>query len=592
MAISRSWLKAPQTDDPQQQFRATVIHQLSITFMVTIVPLILLIPIVDDGYRSSLPVYLTAIAGTALTFVVLHGGYIRTAGAMFAIFGWIITLWSAVATGSLGSPQLSMAVFVLMLAGFLWSGTAAIGMAIVICMSLLGFELVRDAGLLPEPSIEVNRFATWAVLSSVLALSAVMLQIFVRAMRAARDDAAEKTLRLEEEMDRRVETEISLHRAQKLEALGRLTGGIAHDFNNILTVLVAESEMLEESTTPGQPLSEEECVQISEIRASADRASDLTSQLLAFSRNQAGVPELVAPDTRIARLEPMLKRLIREDVLLEVSPDAKGARIRIDPSQLDQVVMNLVLNSSDAMPRGGALSVSTERAFVDDDMMRIEPTAQPGEHVVIRVRDTGEGIEVRDLERIFDPFFTTKGVGRGTGLGLASAHGIVTQAGGHIRVKSSTDSGTTFDVYLPEVEVVGVTELPSGETKRPVKHVTTGTILLCEDDDAVRRSTCRTLVAAGYDVFDVGCAEDALAWLSDKGFSVDLLVSDVILPGMNGVELARLAVNRNPSLRVVLVSGYTANVLKESGVPPEVELLEKPFKPESLLERIAAQLSV
>ncbi len=588
MVSPRSWMKPPHHDDPDMQLRATVIHQLLATVLVTVLPLTILIPIVEDDYTYSLPLYLVALAAAAASFVALHSGYIRMAGAIVTIAGWVVTLWASFASGGLGSPQLSMAVLVLMLAGFLWSGAAAIGMAFVIAGSLAGLEFLRDAGFFPQPFIEASRFTVWAALSSVLALSAVMLQIFVRAMRSARDEAASKTRLLQEEMERRAETEASLHRAQKLEALGRLTGGIAHDFNNILTVLVAESEMLVESTAPGRPLTEDECMQIAEMRASADRASDLTSQLLAFSRRQMGIPEVVSPDATIERIAPMLTRLIREDVKLDVTTDAPDARIRIDPSQLDQVVMNLVLNSSDAMPRGGSLGISTEPVDVTVEMASLEPGARPGPHVLIRVRDTGEGIEPADLERIFDPFFTTKGVGRGTGLGLATAHGIVSQAGGHIRVDSASDSGTTFEIYLPEVD-------PSLDQARPGviqsdAEPVTGNILLCEDDSGVRRAICRTLITAGHTVHDVESAEEALDWLQTASNDVDLLISDVILPGMNGAELASAAVGVRPSLRVLLISGYTANVLKESGVPPEVELLEKPFGHDTLLKRVAAQL--
>lgn len=590
MQFPRAWLRAPTSDDPEQQLRATVIHQLLLTALATIVPLTILIPIVEDEYAYTLPIYLVAVFAAALGFTILHLGWIRTAGAIVTIAGWLVTLWASFASGGLGSPQLSMGVLVLMLAGFLWSGAAAIGMAFVISGSLAGLEVLRDSGALPQPFIEASSFTVWAALSSVLALSAVMLQIFVNAMRAARDDAAAKTRLLREEMDRRVETEASLARAQKLEALGRLTGGIAHDFNNILTVLVAESEMLEESTASGRPLREEESEQIREIRASAHRASELTTQLLAFSRRQIGIPEVVGPDPCIERLEPMLSRLIREDVKLDMQLLAPKAQIRIDPSQLDQVVMNLVLNASDAMPRGGALAISTDRVDVDSSVARIDPTARQGPHVVIRVRDTGEGISPSDRERIFDPFFTTKGVGRGTGLGLATAHGIVSQAGGHIRVESTSDAGTTFEIFLPEVEAAQ--ESARREILPPRDPAITGTVLLCEDDEAVRRSTRRTLMVAGHEVIDVESAEAALEWLKGDRRVVDLLISDVILPGMNGAQLAREAVELCPGLKVLLISGYTAGVLKDSGIPPDVELLEKPFKPDVLLDKVAARLSV
>ncbi len=582
------WLHAPEFDDPEQQLRATLIHRLSLTVIVTVTPLAALLPLVETTFRYSLPLYLASLAGVALIFAVLHSGHVHAAGVLFAVLGWAVTLWASFASGGVGSPQLSMAVLVIMLTGIMWSGPAAIGMAVAISASLAGIEFLRDAALLPQPFIEATRFTVWAALTSVLALSAVLLQMFVRTMRASRDDAADKSRRLEEEMERRAETEASLHRAQKLEALGRLTGGIAHDFNNILTVLVGESEMLEESAAQGRPLSSEELGQIAEIRSSAQRAAGLTRQLLAFSRHQVGVPEKIAPDESIERLAPMLQRLIREDVALRVSPGSTGAQVRIDPGQLDQVLMNLVLNSSDAMPRGGELAIETRTVEVDDAAALLDPNAHPGEHVLISVSDSGVGIAPEDLDQIFDPFFTTKGVGRGTGLGLASAHGIVTRAGGHIRVESASEGGTTFRIYLPRA----VAEPAPGADLSPakVREGVAGTILLCEDDAAVRRITERTLANAGHTVYGVDSAEAALDWLETESTPIDLLVSDVILPGQNGVELARAAAAARPGVRVLLISGYTASVLAESGVPDEVELLEKPFKPDALLARVGALL--
>ena len=606
----KAWLKTPHYDDPDTQLRATMIHQLSVAVLVTILPITILLPIVETTYRYSLPLYITALICVAGIFVVLHTGHVRAAGALFAITGWAITLWASFGIGGVGSPQLSMAVLIIMLAGFLWSGKAAVWMAAAISLSLAGLEWARDLDLMPEPFIKATRFTVWAALSSVLALSGVLLQKFLDAMRAARDDAAEKAERLEKEMERRTKTEASLLRAEKLEALGRLTGGIAHDFNNILTVIVAESQLLEGSAKLGQPLTQEEHSQIVEIQDSANRAADLTRQLLAFSRQQAGIPKDVEPDVLIARLESMLKRLTREDVKLNISAGVRAARVYMDPSQFDQVIMNLVLNASDAMPKGGEMSITTTLEQVDEIEAELHPDARPGEFVVIRVRDTGKGIESEDLERIFDPFFTTKAVGRGTGLGLASVHGIVTQAGGHIRVESSSDGGTRFQIYLPVSTQVTVPDTPPAVApvserddehasprasqdyafEGPVEKSVLGTVLLCEDDTAVRRVTRRTLESAGHRVFEVASAEEALSWMHDNPTPIDLLVSDVILPGMNGVELAQMATQERPDTQVLLISGYTANVLEKSGVPLHAELLRKPFNPEVLLDKVSAHL--
>jgi signal transduction histidine kinase/CheY-like chemotaxis protein len=459
-------------------------------------------------------------------------------------------------------------------------------MAIATSVSLLGLEFMRDLGLAPAPFLTASRFTVWAALSSVLALSAVFLQIFVGTVNAARREAAEKSARLEEEMRRRVQAEASLHQAQKLEALGRLTGGIAHDFNNILTVLLADSDGLARHAATGRPLTDVELEQIGEIRSSTERASALTRQLLAFSSQQTGVPEVVDPDEAIVRFEPMLRRLVREDIDLHIEPGAGGATTCIDPAQFEQVLMNLVLNAVDAMPAGGELTIRTEGG---GGLAEERTGDRPRIGVVLVVSDTGKGIDARDVDRVFDPFFTTKGPGRGTGLGLSSVHGIVTGAGGRIGVESQPGRGTTFRVHLPEASAAAAATGSRERTERPAEPAR-GTILLCEDEAPVRRVTRRALAAAGFRVHEADCAETALAWLRTNDEPVDLLISDLIMPGLNGHELATRVVTERPGVRVLLVSGYTSNVLVASDVGPEFELLEKPFTPEGLLRRVEALL--
>jgi signal transduction histidine kinase/CheY-like chemotaxis protein len=583
-----TWLLPPPAEDAEEALRAKIIHWLALAALLFVIPLTVLLGVVEADVRRMLPLYGVTVLGAAGILVLVHRGWTRGAGVVFAALGWILTLWASFLGGGVGSPQLSLGVLVVMLTGFLWSGSAAIGMAIGISVSLAGLELAWDSGVLQEDPVEATRLTTWAALSTVLAMSAVFLQIFVRTVQSARDDAAEKSRRLEDEMKRRLETEASLNRAQKLEALGRLTGGIAHDFNNILTVLLGETELLEDRTAAGRALNAEEHAHVSEIRASAEQASALTRQLLAFSRHPLGIPDVMDPDRSIRKLEPMLRRLIREDISMKISTGANDAAVRIDSGQFQQVVMNLVLNASDAMPRGGDLVLATELVRLDEEWASVHPDTRPGEHLVLSVTDSGAGIEAADLERIFDPFFTTKAVGHGTGLGLASAHGIVNQAGGEITVETELGRGTTFCVVLP-----GATEATSAIESDPPKVAPgLGTLLLCEDDPAVRRVTQRALVRSGYQVLEADRGERALDLLRTSDRHIDLLVTDVIMPGMNGGELARLAAEVRPGIGVLLVSGYTSNVLEASGVPSDVELLEKPFTPAALLSRVAALINV
>jgi len=295
---------------------------------------------------------------------------------------------------------------------------------------------------------------------------------------------------------------------------------------------------------------------------------------------------VIDPDHSIEKLEPMVRRLIRESVVLKVSTNAGNSTVRIDAGQFEQVVMNLILNASDAMPRGGDLTLATDRVHLDDGWTAVHPETHPGAYVVLEVSDSGEGIDASDLERIFDPFFTTKGVGHGTGLGLASAHGIITQAGGAITVDSARGRGTTFRVFLPEASAPAAVPVERADVGEHGDGL--GTLLLCEDDPAVRQVTHRALARAGYRVLPVESGERALELLRADETHIDLLISDVIMPGMNGAELASRVTALRPGIRVLLVSGYTSNVLEASGMPPDVELLEKPFTPAALLSRVAA----
>ncbi len=546
--------------------------------IATLLPMTALLPWLDPSFKAALPLYLVAISGILASFIFLHRGYVNLAAGVMCALGWLVTMWTSFAVDGLASPQLSMGVLAIMLAGILLSGWGALVMAVTIALSLVGIEVLRDASLLPAPYLEGSRVTVWAALSSVLILSAVLLQLYVNAMRTAREEAANTAQQLATEMERRLLTEASLRRAEKLEALGRLSGGIAHDFNNILTVLQGESDLLNLSAEQGRQFSKTEQDNLQEIRRSTEKAAALTSQLLAFSRQQPGSPEHVDIDLALSKMQSMLKRLIRANVELCVSADSGNATVRIDPSQLDQVIMNLALNASDAMPNGGRLSISTCRA-----------TLNSRRFVCIEVTDTGEGISPDEIELIFDPFFTTKGFGQGTGLGLASTHGIVSAAEGEIDVSSAIGSGTTVKIYLPIYDAAIKTTQNRVHVDEPGTPLR---ILLCEDDPEVRSVTQRILASAGHSVTALESAEATLEWMQQNTEHIDLLVTDVILPGENGVQLARHVSSTHPHVRVLLISGYTADVLQDTGLPSDMELLHKPFTNEGLLQRVGAITSI
>jgi PAS domain S-box-containing protein len=379
--------------------------------------------------------------------------------------------------------------------------------------------------------------------------------------------------------------EEQLRHSQKMEAIGQLAGGVAHDFNNILTAILGYAELARETVRDGTLDSEQLESAIEEIERAGQRASGLTRQLLAFSRRQVVTPEVTSLNTIVHNLERMMARLIEERIRLHLRLDPHLHRCRVDAGQFEQVLLNLVVNARDAMPDGGDLRVVTRNVTADQAFADARPGLEVGEYVCLSVCDTGVGMEPEVQERVFEPFFTTKGLGRGTGLGLSTVYGIISQAGGVITVHSEVGQGTCFDIYLSVV----TDEVAQPEDAPDPTDAPTGTerILLCEDEAEVRRLTERVLKAGGYQVTSAGSASAATALADEYGVPPDLLLTDVILPDRHGRQLADELQSRWPTMRVLFISGYPSNVIANHGVLEDgVELLEKPFGRHQLLTRI------
>jgi PAS domain S-box-containing protein len=393
---------------------------------------------------------------------------------------------------------------------------------------------------------------------------------------SARIQAEQKRLALEEQ----------LRQAQKMEAVGQMAGGIAHDFNNILTAIIGYTSMFLDQARgggAGQELAER-------ILRAAERAAGLTRSLLAFSRKQKMSLKPVDLNDILRNQEHLLRRLIGEDIILRVEPSAQPLVAQVDAGQIEQVVLNLVTNARDAMPRGGLLSISAQAAtlegpaFVPPD----QGATLSGPCVLLCVSDTGAGMDAATLAKIFDPFFTTKAVGKGTGLGLAIVHGIVEQHGGLIRVYSHPGIGTTFKIYLPRL---AEGELAPASLATPQVRGGTERILLVEDEAEVRRVVRMMLEAGGYRVVEAGSGEEALALLAGEAREVPLVISDVIMPGITGKELRDRVVASHPGTRVLYLSGYTADIIQNKGfLASEADLLMKPFSSADLLARVRARL--
>ncbi len=379
--------------------------------------------------------------------------------------------------------------------------------------------------------------------------------------------------------------DLQLQQSQKMEAMGRLAGGVAHDFNNLLTVMQGFSEMIVSSLDPsaaGRMYAEE-------ILKAAQRASGLTKKLLAFSRKQVLEPRVVNLNELVSNLEKMLKRLIGEDLNLITKLDPNLGWIKADPGQIEQVLMNLSVNARDAMLGEGSLTIETGNVELDELYESQSADLQPGRYVWLSVNDTGNGMDETTLAKLFEPFFTTKAPGKGTGLGLSIVYGIVKQSRGHVTVSSEVGCGTTFKIYLPQVEVpdpgVVVTELGSMYVQG------SETILVVDDEEQVRSLECGVLQANGYRVLPVGNGEEALRICRESSEPIHLLVTDIVMPMMNGRELARRVALHRPSLRVLFVSGYPDETeISSEGMAGKTNFLQKPFTSDTLLRRIRQSL--
>jgi two-component system cell cycle sensor histidine kinase/response regulator CckA len=369
--------------------------------------------------------------------------------------------------------------------------------------------------------------------------------------------------------------------SHKMEALGRLAAGVAHDFNNLLCVTMGYSELSLQLVDPDHPLARN----LIEIKMAAERAVSLTRRLLGFSRQQILFPRILDLNTVVDNLNQMLLRTIGEDIALVFKPEIGLGRIKADLGQIEQVLMNLIVNARDAMPKGGTIIIKTSNVQLEDGYVDSNFSVPPGRYVLLSVSDSGSGMDERISSRIFEPFFTTKAPGKGSGLGLSTVYGIVKQSEGHIWVYTEPGRGTTFKMYFPRREEG--TEPIIEETPEVEPGGGAETILVVEDDESLCKMTVKLLANAGYKVLEAGNAETAVRIVKSANQPVDLLLTDVLLPDLNGVELSALLKTIQPGLRVLLVSGYTGDLIAQyRAMDPNVRLMEKPFTRRSLLAAI------
>lgn len=382
--------------------------------------------------------------------------------------------------------------------------------------------------------------------------------------------------------------EAALFQAQKMDAIGMLAGGVAHDFNNLLLVISSYAELMQDSIGPEHRLHRN----VQEILSASRRAADLTRQLLAFGRKQSQTLQILNLNTVLDEISRMLPRLIGEDVELTIAPQADLGKVKLDPVQLEQILMNLAANARDAMPAGGKLTIATHNVELDDTYVQTRTVVPPGQYVQLEVSDTGRGIDAEHLPHIFEPFYTTKEKGKGTGLGLATVYGIVKQSGGFIWVYSELGIGTTFRIYFPRVETGARRASDVYGAHATVDLQGSETVLLVEDENAVRHPASEFLKRCGYTVIEAKDGLQAVEAVSRHKGPIDLIVTDVVMPGMSGGQLAELLAEKYPEMKVLFVSGYSQNVvLGHNILNVQTNFLQKPFTLKSLAAKIREVLA-
>jgi two-component system, cell cycle sensor histidine kinase and response regulator CckA len=459
-----------------------------------------------------------------------------------------------------------------------------------------GIAIAYIVSLLPRQG---PAYTDTAVRVMVLALAAPAIAVVVGLLQRRTERMAEESVRRERayyasvmaSLNQRRQTEEALRQSedhlrqsQKMEAVGRLAGGVAHDFNNLMTIVMGRSELLMTGLQEADPLRRN----ADEIKRTAERAVALTQQLLAFSRKQVLMPKVLDLNVVVANMDRMLRRLIGEDIDLVTVLGPALERVRADPGQLEQVIMNLAINARDAMPSGGKLTIETANVHLDLAYARKHAAVAPGPYVMLSVSDNGTGMDADTQSHIFEPFFTTKDQGKGTGLGLATVYGIVKQSGGYIWVYSEPGWGTTFKIYLPRIG-------DAAESPEPVHPATqprgSETILLVEDEDGVRELTREILAMNGYTVIAARHGAEALEVCQQYSGEIALILTDVVMPQMSGHALMERIKPVRPSLKVLYMSGYTDKAVVRHGMlAGDVAFLQKPFTPDTLARKVREAL--
>jgi signal transduction histidine kinase len=598
-----SWLGRVPSDDPFER-RTAMAVQVFCFGLSTLLGVNVAIQLLR-GLESTAPLVLFGVLADVLgagfclaTLVWIRRGRIR-GGYALMLGGFVAILTLSLVLRGLEYHQqlLPRALAILLVFAALLLGRRALWATVGLILAAMLVGHLRDLGWLgghgplAAPAPPLGR---WGQAIAVMLLLCVVLDRFGAALAEAytialgRQREAERVSQqlrvakesLESEMERRRRAETLLFQSQKLEAIGRLSGGVAHDFNNLLTAILGFTHISHDALSPEDPARDH----LEGVLQAAQRGAGLTRQLLAFARKQIVEPRAIRMEDRVRAVEPMLRRLIGENVHIALVLAAEPQPVLIDPVQFDQVLMNLAVNARDAMPRGGTLRIETGRRSVPPGAEETATGLAPGEYLRMLVSDTGEGMDSRALANVFEPFFTTKEVGKGTGLGLATCYGILRQAGGTLSVTSAPGRGATFEILLPPATAVPVVEVVA---RRPAATTGSESILVVEDDAQVLELVARVLRDHGYTVSTAPDPAAAEAFVRSHAGELDLLLTDVVLPGVDGRRLSESLVRLRPNLATLYMSGHSDDIVARHGaLEPGLVLLSKPFTPDVLLDKV------
>jgi signal transduction histidine kinase/CheY-like chemotaxis protein len=593
---------APVFDDSLASRQATLLRRYVRTLVPGLGLVALVVRLGSPAEHGSLTVIGLGAASLLVLWLLARSARLVPLAAWAAVLGcWGVATAGVVVHGTLLTASTSGIVVTVVMAGVLLRRRGLLLVAVLCASTLAGLYLLEQRRFLPPRvyPLSAGDLADWLVLTAAAGLSiswalgleaaaAVRARRELQERRRAEDEqrrlveqlsAANESLR--QEIAQRESLEAQFRQAQKMEAVGRLAGGVAHDFNNQLTAILGYTELL--ARRGGEAAARHD---LEQIRKAATQAATLTRQLLAFSRKQVLQARVLSPNAVVHDMRSILSRMLGEDVQLEIvlAPDA--GNVRTDPGQLQQVIMNLAVNARDAMPHGGRLTLETSNVTLDETYARSHVEVKPGAYVMLAVSDTGCGMSEEVRQHLFEPFFTTKEHGKGTGLGLATVDGIVRQSGGSIGVYSEPGRGSSIKIYLPHV-AASEESAPPREPPSPPRQASE-TILLAEDEELIMQLAERVLVRAGYRVLKARRGDEALALAAEHQGPIDLLITDVVMPGgVSGRDLAHGLSERYPALKVLYVSGYTDNAIVHHGLLDHgVNFLAKPFSVESLCARV------